>query len=158
MGMNKFLAGFFAFLLWLMPWSTGIYNAHARYAFDKDAAWSKIVSCVENNDTAAIVSMASPLLKSSIADLSDQVSQLINLIDRDYTRITNSTAGTYQDSGIYGVELVLSFVYADSLRTLVVDYDVTNSKNKYDVGISRMQLFKGRYADPDFAVLADIRI
>ena len=156
--MNKIIAGILSFLLWIMPWSTGIYNAHARFAFDKNAAWNRIVCCVENNDTATLVSIASPLLKSSVADLSDQIAQMLGLIDRDYTRITNSTAGTYQDSGIYGVELVLSFVYADTLRTLVVDYDVTNSKNKNDVGISRIQLFKGRYADPDFAVLADIRI
>jgi len=161
--MNKILAGFFAFLLWIMPWSTGIYNAHARYAFDANTTWSKILKCVETHDAATLESMMSPRLKNNVIGLSDKIEQLLDSIDMDcgYTRIVNNSNEFYSGNGIYGQVLRIGFVNDTTkkiLYTLEAEYDITNASNRSYVGISRVMLSTGRMADPDYATLILIKM
>jgi len=155
--MNKFLAGILAFLLWLFPWSGTIYGWHAQFSFDRNAVMNSIASCVAARDVASLESMLRPWFKENVSDLTDKITQFYASIDGNITNVNKGTAqGSSADGGIRS-ECLNFGVYTDdatfSHYYLIVWYDVSNSKNKKDVGIRSLQLSTGDFIlDPDYLI------
>jgi len=157
--MNKFLAGILTFLLWIMPWWTGLYNTRNRLAFDATAICNEVIRCVKTRDTTTLESMMRPWLKNNEGNLSGKIEALLDCIDGDIIEIRISDMeGTRNTDGIYSVERIIIIKTAGVLYNLRVYYDVTNSKNSKDVGISWFQLAEIKSDGSGFISLAEIKV
>jgi len=156
--MNKFLAGILTFLLWLMPWWTGLYNAREKLTFDMTAVCNKVIRSVENHDVATLESMMRPWIKNNVVNLTGKIEALLDCIDGEITRSgINSSEGTSNNNGIYRVGKSVYFYTAKDLYNIRVEYDVTNSKNKSDVGISWLKLVVAKPDGTGSVLLAEIK-
>jgi len=158
--MNKILAGFFAFLLWIMPWWTGLFNMRERYAFDDAAVSSKIITCVKTRNIATLESMMRPWLQINTTDLSDKINQLCDAIDGNVIEFYRTRGqGSRDDSGIHSEEL--SFVIDTDKPEhyyFVIWYDVTNSRDRSEVGISSIRLATGLVGASDRVIHFELRV
>jgi len=147
--MNKFFAGILAFLLWLMPWSANLYTWHAQYSFDRNATWTKISNCVKASDVATLELMMRPWLKDNV-NLSTEINNFYNAIDGNITSITKGAEGSSNNSGIYSEDMRFAVATDKGISYhLVIMYDVSNTKNRSEVGISAIRLATGQIGDPD---------
>jgi len=158
--MNKIIAGILSFFLWIMPWWTGLYNARERLAFDRNAVMDKIATCITNRDVGTLESMMRPWFKANVLDLTERLTQFYAAIAGDITSINKGAEGSINSGGIYTEELRFGVYTTDSTYPhyyLLISYDVTNAKNKKDVGISMIRLQTGANSDPASIVHFDLR-
>ncbi|MCL1951790.1 MAG: DUF5104 domain-containing protein [Oscillospiraceae bacterium] len=157
--MNKILAGILAFLLWLMPWWTGLYNAREKLSFDATAVCNRVINCVKAHDAATLASMMRPWLRNNVSDLTDRIEQLLDTIDGNVTEIgINRSEYTSNDAGIYRVGKHIFIYVGNTLYNLRVYYDVTNSNDKNEVGISWLEMVVAKGDGTGFISLDEIKM
>ncbi|MDR2687715.1 MAG: DUF5104 domain-containing protein [Oscillospiraceae bacterium] len=148
--MNKIIAGILAFLLWLFPWSNSLFGLHAQLSFDRDAVMDKIATCITDRNVETLESMMRPWFKANVSDLRDQLTQFYDAIDGDIQSIIKGAEGSSNDGGIYSEEMRFSVATSKGISYhLVIMYDVSNTKNRTEVGISAIRLATGQIGDPD---------
>ena len=142
--MNKIIAAILSFLLWIMPWWTGLFNMRERVAFDKDDIMDKIISCVQEDDVATLESMMRPWLKENTPDLTAKITQLYDAIDGNIISMRKGAEGSRYDGGIHSVDLrfVLDTDKPEHYY-LTMMYDVSNANDRKEVGISSIRLATG---------------
>jgi len=97
--MKSFLLGILSFLLMIMPWFSGLFDLHEEPTFDEEAVRNKVISCIENNDAAALESMMYPPIRDNVLGLSDKIGQLLNLIEGDIERFVAYATIVQTDRG-----------------------------------------------------------
>ena len=138
---SRVWAGIMAFFVMIGGWF-GYFNV--------DATLTKIANCLETHDTATIVSMMAPQM-NNISDLTEQVDELLGLIDGNIKEMNKFSTGEYWYDGKHGRELRFT-MDSDTLLHLVVCYDISNPR-----GIVRMTLSTGRVG-PEFLLLYEIKV
>jgi len=159
---TKIIAGVLSFLLWIFPLSSLLGGWQARLAFDRNAVMDQIATCVAARDVVTLESMMRPWFKTNIPDLTDKLNQFFDAIDGDIVNVNKGTSqGSGNSQGIYYEELRFGIYTTDETNPhyyLWISYDVSNSKNKNDVGISWIHLQTGANSDPSHIVHFLLRI
>ena len=148
--MKKIIVGMLSFLLMIAPWSNGLFSLRERLAFDRNVVWAKIAQCVENRDVETLESMMRPWFKENISDLTTELEEFFDAIDGNIVNIIKGAEGSRTDNGIYSEDMRLGVGTDKAISYhLVIMYDVSNSKNRKEVGISAIRLATGQLGDPD---------
>ena len=158
---NKIIAGILAFLLWLMPWSNTLFGLHAQFSFDRNAVMDKIATCVKNRDVATLESMMRPWFKANEPNLATKLGQFFDAIEGDVISVGRGGEGSSRSQGIYSEELNFGIYTTEQTYPnyyLWISYDVSNSNNKNDVGISLIHLQVGKNSDPSKVILFTLRV
>jgi len=158
--MNKILAAILSFLLWIMPWWMGLFDLRERVAFDKDATMNRIADCIKARDVETLESMMRPWLKENVPDLTAKLGEFYDAIEGDVISVGRGGESTSRSQGIYCEELNFGIYTSEQTHPnyyLWISYDVSNSKSKNEVGISRIYLQTKKYGDPENVVLFSMR-
>jgi len=156
--MTKIIAGILTFLLWIMPWWSGLSGLRERLTFDRNAVMDKIIDYVQNQDVAGLEAMMRPWFKSNTTNLTAKLGEFYDAIDGNIVTVQKGTSeGSMNDRGIRSERLNF-VVHMDgdanySKYYIVIWYDVANTKDRKDVGISLLELSTGDFVlDPDYMI------
>jgi len=151
--MDKILAGILTFLLWIMPWCNGLYGLRERVTFDRNVVMNEISIQVQTRNVANLESMMRPWFKNNVPDLTDKINDFYNAIDGNITSIEKGVEESMNTGGVYSERLSFYVTMDDqTYYNLVIWYDVSNTENPSEVGISVISLSKGKTVDPDYTI------
>jgi len=106
---------------------------------------NKIATYVKARDVANLESMMRPWFKNNMSNLTVKLGEFYDAIDGSITDIEKGVEGSMNDGGIHSERLSFYVNMDDqTYYNLVIWYDVSNSKNRNEVGISSIVLSTGK--------------